>query len=67
MKQGERNERRVQHGLGYVRVQVGHRAGEGGDVVGEAVVGVVQPSVKVGHPVGEVYYTMLRLLPEFNN
>ena len=41
----------VQYRLGHVAVEVGAGRGEAGDVLGQAVVGVVQPAVQVGHPV----------------
>ena len=41
----------VEERLRDVRVEVRHGAGEGGDVVRQAVVRVLQPAVQVGHPV----------------
>ena len=41
----------VEEGLGDVRVEVRHGAGEGRDVVRQAVVRVLQPRVQVGHAV----------------
>ena len=41
----------VQYRLGHVAVEVGAGRGEAGDVLGQAVVGVVQPAVQVGHAV----------------
>ena len=41
----------VEERLRDVRVEVRHGAGEGGDVVRQAVVRVLQPAVQVGHAV----------------
>ncbi|MPC10787.1 hypothetical protein E2C01_003428 [Portunus trituberculatus] len=41
----------VQQRLGDVGVEVRNAGGEGRDVLGEAVVGVLQPTVQVGHAV----------------
>ena len=41
----------VEERLGDVRVDVRHRPGEGGHVIRQAVVRVLQPAVQVGHAV----------------
>ena len=58
---GEGDQDRVQDWLRDVRVEMRHGRGEGGDVVGQAVVGVLEPGVQTSYGQCDQIWLILKL------